>query len=267
VYAYYEDDAQHDDRLTVAPQIQNARMLRTTFLFERYQLDQIQAPNTDNEPARQKACDFANESASVMDSLEQQLKDHVDSKISHVYKTTVMQGKGTASNWCWKGENGYARCSTSELLANNARDSAWNAIYSPLHSKALTDKFDAIRDRFKQFGKCEVSLPVNGSRYNCIKAQDKVLLKNNTNSLKWQANGNLVVYQGSNATWSSNTQGHPAAKLCLQGDGNAVIYTWNGKPLWSTGTNTNDAAQLLSIGQNGKINVRGGDGNLIWGQQ
>jgi hypothetical protein len=50
-----------------------------------------------------------------------------------------------------------------------------------------------------------------------------------------QDDGNLVIYVGSVAKWSSGTAGLGAASLRLQDDGNAVIYQ-GPRPLWSTGT-------------------------------
>ena len=61
--------------------------------------------------------------------------------------------------------------------------------------------------------------------------------------LVMQADGNLVLYDGSSrapsaAVWASNTQGkgrYPHT-LCMQADGNAVVYDDNRKPTWATDT-------------------------------
>jgi hypothetical protein len=52
-----------------------------------------------------------------------------------------------------------------------------------------------------------------------------------------QGDGNLVVYtSGGQPIWSSGTAGNEGAYLSVQGDGNVVIYSSGGGALWSTGT-------------------------------
>ena len=50
-----------------------------------------------------------------------------------------------------------------------------------------------------------------------------------------QGDGNLVVY-GAAARWASGTDGHGGAWLAVQDDGNVVIYA-GATPIWATGTN------------------------------
>ena len=52
-----------------------------------------------------------------------------------------------------------------------------------------------------------------------------------------QADGNLVLYS-SNGTplWNAGTNGNNKSYLNLQTDGNLVLYSSNGTPLWNTGT-------------------------------
>lgn len=62
------------------------------------------------------------------------------------------------------------------------------------------------------------------------------------NLLVFQTDGNLVVYGGTTpgdisiAIWSSGTDGNPNATLNVQSDGNLVISSSTGRPLWSTKT-------------------------------
>jgi hypothetical protein len=51
-----------------------------------------------------------------------------------------------------------------------------------------------------------------------------------------QTDGNLVLYSGGEAVWSSGTSGNPGAQAVLQNDGNFVIYSASGRALWNTGT-------------------------------
>lgn len=54
-----------------------------------------------------------------------------------------------------------------------------------------------------------------------------------------QPDGNVVVYDQSNAPlWSSGTNGRGGGnvRLVMQDDGNLVLYDMNNSPLWSTNT-------------------------------
>jgi hypothetical protein len=52
-----------------------------------------------------------------------------------------------------------------------------------------------------------------------------------------QADGNLVVYtQAGSPLWNTGTWGQPGDSLTMQSDGNLVIYNLHGKPIWSSGT-------------------------------
>ena len=41
---------------------------------------------------------------------------------------------------------------------------------------------------------------------------------------------------GGGVPWASNTSGNPGAWLVVQGDGNLVVYSAGGSPLWSSNT-------------------------------
>lgn len=54
-----------------------------------------------------------------------------------------------------------------------------------------------------------------------------------------QGDGNLVVYTTSSpvrSIWSAGTQGRGGVRLCMQNDGNLVLYRANNTAVWSTGT-------------------------------
>jgi hypothetical protein len=67
-----------------------------------------------------------------------------------------------------------------------------------------------------------------------------------------QTDGNLVLYEGEKALWSSETNGKNVKKLVMQSDGNLVLYSPNG-PVWATNTSGNPGAYL----------VLQDDGNLV----
>ncbi|HET7302107.1 MAG TPA: PA14 domain-containing protein, partial [Candidatus Saccharimonadales bacterium] len=59
-----------------------------------------------------------------------------------------------------------------------------------------------------------------------------------TTSLAMQTDGNLVLYNGGTAVWSSGTGGQGTSNFVVQNDGNAVIYKATG-PTWATNTSSN----------------------------
>jgi hypothetical protein len=51
-----------------------------------------------------------------------------------------------------------------------------------------------------------------------------------------QGDGNLVVYtQDGVPVWASGTQGNPGAEVVMQDDGNLVVYS-SGRALWASNT-------------------------------
>ena len=68
-----------------------------------------------------------------------------------------------------------------------------------------------------------------------------------------QTDGNLVLYQGTRALWATMTNGRGGALAAMQGDGNFVVYTAAGAPLFHTNTFRYAGARLAI--QN--------DGNLV----
>jgi hypothetical protein len=55
-------------------------------------------------------------------------------------------------------------------------------------------------------------------------------------TLFMQHDGNLVLYQGSQALWATNTYGRNTAQVLMQGDGNLVLYDTAAQPIWGSGT-------------------------------
>ena len=59
----------------------------------------------------------------------------------------------------------------------------------------------------------------------------------NTYALRYQSDGNLVIYQrGGGPVWAASTEGQPAGHVEMQGDGNLVMYNAFGQPVWASGT-------------------------------
>ena len=61
-----------------------------------------------------------------------------------------------------------------------------------------------------------------------------------------QGDGNLVLTEGGQPVWSSQTQGHPGAVLINQADdGNMVIVAPGNVPVWSTQTNGHPSSTFV----------------------
>ncbi len=63
--------------------------------------------------------------------------------------------------------------------------------------------------------------------------------------LEYQWDGNLVLYMGGTALWSSGTYGRSAGRAIMQDDGNFVVYDAEGRDAWSSATCGNPGAYLV----------------------
>ena len=92
------------------------------------------------------------------------------------------------------------------------------------------------------------ALPANKNYLNpgeTLTAGQSIKSLDGLTTLKFQADGNLVVYYGARATWASGTNGRGGVRTTFQGDGNFVIYNAQNTALWATGTWGNTGTQLL----------------------
>ncbi len=61
--------------------------------------------------------------------------------------------------------------------------------------------------------------------------------RKSSKKLRFQDDSNFVIYDANdNAVWSSNTNNKNGSYITLQNDGNLVIYTFNNQPIWATNT-------------------------------
>ncbi|WP_164874496.1 excalibur calcium-binding domain-containing protein [Rathayibacter festucae] len=82
-------------------------------------------------------------------------------------------------------------------------------------------------------------------------------------SFVMQTDGNAVIYDfNGRPTWSTGTQGS-GDRLAMQNDGNVVIYSAEGRPVWSTGTSGNPGS-LLIIQDDGNLVVYRADNSAAW---
>lgn len=75
--------------------------------------------------------------------------------------------------------------------------------------------------------------------------------------LKFQGDGNLVLYQGNRARWASNTHTRGGVVTWMQGDGNLVIYTAQGRPVWASNSNGRGIVGLRVLADGDLVLVNG----------
>jgi hypothetical protein len=84
-----------------------------------------------------------------------------------------------------------------------------------------------------------------------------------SHTLAMQTDGNLVLYNGSQATWQSHTYSNPGARAVMQTDGNLVVYSTANQPLFQTGTYNNSGAYLV-VQDDGNMVIYTADGRALW---
>ncbi|KAL7838973.1 hypothetical protein SRHO_G00256310 [Serrasalmus rhombeus] len=91
------------------------------------------------------------------------------------------------------------------------------------------------------------------------------LLSNDRNyKAIFQDDGNFVVY-GWKPIWASDTCGKAGTRLIMQGDGNLVLYTCGGQPLWASNSWQNSITNdnSLFINNDGNLAVQRGS-TVLW---
>ena len=100
--------------------------------------------------------------------------------------------------------------------------------------------------------------PFNCHRANLSLAVDTRICAQDTGKacLIMQSDGNLVVYDERGAPrWASNTAGRPGSSAAFQGDGNLVVYAPTGQPLWASNTSSGDPENVNYLCVQGDGNV------------
>jgi hypothetical protein len=77
-----------------------------------------------------------------------------------------------------------------------------------------------------------------------------------------QTDGNVVLYHGSRALWSTGTNGYLTSNLVMQHDGNLVLYASNGSALWSSRTFAFDST--LAIQDDANVVIYAPGPRPIW---
>ncbi|MDX2012820.1 MAG: phosphodiester glycosidase family protein [Myxococcaceae bacterium] len=99
----------------------------------------------------------------------------------------------------------------------------------------------------------DASLGVNASVSSC----------NGRFTFVHQGDGNVVLYDGGRALWSTRTNGRATATLAMQGDGNLVLYAPGQRALWHTRTHGNGGARLV-VQDDGNVVLYAPTGRVLW---
>ncbi len=97
---------------------------------------------------------------------------------------------------------------------------------------------------------------------NLLGPGDQRTSPNGNVSLKYHTDGNLVLYNGSNMIWGTNTRGLSSNVVSMQDDGNLVVYSQS-RAVFASHTEGHDGAKLY-IQDDGKLVIRDTTGNQIW---
>ena len=82
--------------------------------------------------------------------------------------------------------------------------------------------------------------------------------------LTLQGDGNLVLYTaGGTPLWATGTVGTSPGRLEMQSDGNLVLYDSGGTPVWATMTNYNPGA-YLNVQDDSNVVIYGAAGAPLW---
>jgi hypothetical protein len=97
---------------------------------------------------------------------------------------------------------------------------------------------------------------------NTLSAGQSIASPSGSYFLRMQTDGNLVEYAGSTAIWATGTSGS-GEHLSLGSDGNLVVYSSGGSPLWQTSNEGSSGAMVLDVQNDGNL-VLYGAGGAYW---
>lgn len=92
-----------------------------------------------------------------------------------------------------------------------------------------------------------------------------IVSKDGRYKLVLQEDGNVVLYKGKTAVWSTKTQGKAVTKLTMQTDGNLVLYGFANKAVWSSKSVKGTAhTYKLFIQNDGNLVIYNSRGKATW---
>ncbi len=80
----------------------------------------------------------------------------------------------------------------------------------------------------------DTAVEVDGESCGFVPLTEASPSANGTGKLAMQADGNLVYYANGVPTWATGTWGNPGSSVVMQTDGNVVVYSAKGAPLWAS---------------------------------
>lgn len=144
------------------------------------------------------------------------------------------------------------------------------AMYGPAHSQETTRSDREIADAMQRY---MAVAPRSGSgggggtgstfgAGTRLYAEQQITSPSGAVVLRYQSDGNLVLYGSGGPIWSADTAGLSAGYVEMQGDGNLVVYDQGGVPRWASNTYAPGAALLLH--DDGYAAIRDTTGNVVW---
>lgn len=191
------------------------------------------------------------------------------------YKAKCLCEKGQKMGKCLRrAYSVYSKAYASEKATRKAEKLCVGYPVAPI-GKCLRKSFHVYRKVFdaytaqkkaeylcKQHPNREVSPPAPADTLypgQTLEAGGKLVSSGGHVTLEMQSHdGNLVLYKGRNALWSATTAGHPGAYLSFQRDGNLVVYSHDGAPLWAVAK-----GEVLHYFSGAAKVVLQDDGNLV----
>jgi hypothetical protein len=157
--------------------------------------------------------------------------------------------------WCWAVTDDRT-CATSHdgVVATPAQYFPGGTnlgFYGPAHIREIASSPDILRDVFSNVLRIQlrgdtptppVPPPGQPGPWSLTAGQQltpetEIRSANGVYALRYQSDGNLVIYSPDGPIWSTDTAGQSAGVVEMHGDGNLVIYNAGGEAIWASGTN------------------------------
>ncbi|MGE0815884.1 MAG: hypothetical protein AB7O93_21280, partial [Vicinamibacterales bacterium] len=176
--------------------------------------------------------------------------------------------------WCWAVTNDRT-CRTPHdgIVAVGSQaypGGVYFAVYGPAHTQETERSDRPISDALT--GVMGVAVRTTGgggggggTSYGGgtrLYADQQLTSPDGTVGLRYQSDGNLVLYRSGAPVWASGTQGFWAGYMEMQTDGNLVVYDAGGAPRWASDTSAPGA--VLRLLNAGVATIVDPSGTLVW---
>jgi hypothetical protein len=231
------------------------------------------------------ALDFFNFSARPQDIVTTHWYNHGDSQDWWVQNVTNKAG----GRKTWLTETGVNRCDDNQqasevdnyvaqfVFSGNA---AWNAYMYYQVTQGPGDLCFGVRgrpafDKLRQWADFVGGVGGGGPEEThlnpgeSLSPDQSITSPNGRYQLKYQPDGNLVLYDNGSAIWAincwpdCNNIGAPGMAT-MQSDGNFVVYDSGGGPVFHTSTNGNPGAYLAVRDDGNLVVYAPGGGSILW---